>query len=427
MGIGRYVGALMTHDDTMFLIAGAKPNTTVNLNSVWTSYAAGKDSIAPTARTAMTSPTGTPLTTTSVAMYFSEAVMLKAGKAITFKEGATTFAATTSLSRQVLTLTPSTALKAGTAYTMNIPNDAISDMAGNLFAGSSVTFTTDSDNSRPNFQSFITTANASTGTTISAALWNGRATSTSHIILMTTEVVTPTAASLAGTKMVMATVPPGKGKNISFNMKDAQFYTYASGKSLIYLQMPAGQNYTQNSEYTIRIPADIMVDAKGNANNVSHAVYKFKTISGSDSFMGHDKSTTLVGVKEFPKGDYASFVNVNDTLKPALVSSFPRAGATDVEPDTNVMLYFAEPVMWNYSHPGIISVMNSSLTGSTASHVVQTINATAENFKATPMITRPITVALPLCCLKRTKPLTCSCVRSMKPSKASLRGPNHKP
>merc|ERR1719387_3239357 len=47
-GIGRHVGAVMTYDDTMFLIAGAKANFTVGLNSIWTSYAYAPDNIVPT-------------------------------------------------------------------------------------------------------------------------------------------------------------------------------------------------------------------------------------------------------------------------------------------------------------------------------------------------------------------------------------------
>ena len=55
-GLGRLTTGVMAHDDTIFLIAGAKPNTTLSLNTVWTSYAADADSTAPTVVTAMSTP-----------------------------------------------------------------------------------------------------------------------------------------------------------------------------------------------------------------------------------------------------------------------------------------------------------------------------------------------------------------------------------
>merc|ERR1719191_1968740 len=47
-GVGRLATGLMAHDDTIFMIGGAKPNTTLGLNSIWTSYAAAPDSTKPT-------------------------------------------------------------------------------------------------------------------------------------------------------------------------------------------------------------------------------------------------------------------------------------------------------------------------------------------------------------------------------------------
>ena len=79
-GIGRYTGMAIAHDDTMFMIAGAKANFTTSLNSIWTSYASSPDSTKPTDYVELMSPasagTGV-LTNSEVTLHFSEAITYK--------------------------------------------------------------------------------------------------------------------------------------------------------------------------------------------------------------------------------------------------------------------------------------------------------------------------------------------------------------
>ena len=149
-----------------------------------------------------------------------------------------------------------------------------------------------------------------------------------------------------------------------------------STKGMIYLMMPKGMNYTENTEYKITIPPGIMKDASGNTNNVSHSSYKFKTISGKNSYAGYStEAKPATAEAAFPMSAFRKLVTVNDTVKPTLVSSWPPAGASDVLTGTNVMLFFSEPVMWNYSHPGVISVVNNTAS---VSGIVATINITEQ-------------------------------------------------
>merc|ERR1719409_912208 len=122
-GIGRYVSSVMTYDDTIFLMAGAKANSTASLNTVWTSYAADADSTAPSDLSSLMSissgATGI-LTNAGVSLYFTEAVTFKKGGEVTIAKGAANLAATTTLSRQVLTIQPKQPLTANTDITVTI-------------------------------------------------------------------------------------------------------------------------------------------------------------------------------------------------------------------------------------------------------------------------------------------------------------------
>jgi hypothetical protein len=124
-GIGRYISSVVTHDDTLWLMGGHVPNTTTGLNTVYTSYAGPLDlSLAKTvyAQYPLAAATGL-LKSTAVTMYFTEDVVAGTGT-ITVTDlgddvasGGTTANAdaaitiTTSFSRQMLTITPSAALK----------------------------------------------------------------------------------------------------------------------------------------------------------------------------------------------------------------------------------------------------------------------------------------------------------------------------
>jgi len=146
-GIGRYTSSVVTHDDTLWLMGGHKPNTTAGLNTVYTSYAGVLDlSLSKTiyAQSPLAAATGL-LRTTSVSMYFTEDVVAGTGT-ITVTDlgddvasGGTTANAdaaitmTTSFTRQMLTITPSAALKTSHKYTVALGDGSVKDLAGNTF------------------------------------------------------------------------------------------------------------------------------------------------------------------------------------------------------------------------------------------------------------------------------------------------------
>merc|ERR1712193_465457 len=156
-GIGKYVSSVITHDDVLWMMGGQVPNTTTGLNTVYTSYAGPLDlSLSKTvyAQYPLASATGLGLST-SVTMYFTEDVVAGTGK-ITITDlgndaasGGTTanadaaIAITTAFSRQMLTITPSAALKTSHKYTVALGDGSIKDLAGNTFTSFSFTVTTD--------------------------------------------------------------------------------------------------------------------------------------------------------------------------------------------------------------------------------------------------------------------------------------------
>merc|ERR1719453_1428996 len=94
---------------------------------------------------------------------------------------------------------------------------------------------------------------------------------------------------------------------------------------MIYLQMPAGANLTENTEYTITVPAGVVKDVTGNVNNI-YSLYKFTTLSGTNCYNNY--ADKWPSTRTFPASMYDK--NVNDTVKPTFVSMWPPEGATDV-------------------------------------------------------------------------------------------------
>merc|ERR1719456_935941 len=167
-GIGRYVSSVMTHDDTLWLMGGHVPNTTTGLNTFYTSYAGPLDlSLAKTvyAQYPLSAATGL-LKSTGVTMYFTEDVVAGTGT-ITVTDlgddvasGGTTanadaaIAITTSFTRQMLTITPTAALKTSHKYTVALGDGSIKDLAGNTFTSfTSFDFTVSTDGAAPTVSS----------------------------------------------------------------------------------------------------------------------------------------------------------------------------------------------------------------------------------------------------------------------------------
>jgi hypothetical protein len=155
---------------------------------------------------------------------------------------------------------------------------------------------------------------------------------------------------------------------MSFDINDELTDVYNTAtKGMIFFTLPVGMNYTENTMYTISIPAGMVQDAAGNLNG-AYDRFTFKTISGANSYNDYaDPIATLLAI---PTGPGV----VNDTAKPTFVSMWPPVGAGDVlaAADTSVYLFFNEPVKFNASHPGLISIINNT------NKVVGSINLTYE-------------------------------------------------
>merc|ERR1712193_282267 len=185
-GIGKYVSSVITHDDTLWLMGGQVPNTTYGLNTVYTSYAGPLDlTLSKTIYAQYPLDAATDLLkSTAVTMYFTEDVVAGTGTITVTDLGedkaaggttANTDAAigiTTSFSRQMLTITPSAALKTSHKYTVALGDGSIKDLAGNTFTSfTSFDFTVTTDMVAP---------------TVSSASPSGASVAPSPNILLTT-------------------------------------------------------------------------------------------------------------------------------------------------------------------------------------------------------------------------------------------------
>merc|ERR1719305_938731 len=355
-GIGRYVSSVMTHDDTLWLMGGHVPNTTTGLNTVYTSYAGPLDlSLATTvyAQYPLAAATGL-LKSTAVTMYFTEDVVAGTGT-ITITDlgddvasGGTTANAdaaisiTTSFSRQMLTITPSAALKTSHKYTVALGDGSIKDLAGNTFTSfTSFDFTVSTDGAAP---------------TISSASPSGANVGPKTNILLTTneKVVKGTGA---------ITLACADGANYTADISTA---TIVSGTFTSKVFFPSPGVLTDGQLYTISAPAGLLVDLVGNSMAASTSLGTFTVLSGStssaaDAYYGGSFAAAVAG----------STNATADTTAPTFVSMYPPVGATDV-PTSNITatMLFSEPVKFNAS--GFISIVNSS------SKVIASINLTKD-------------------------------------------------
>merc|ERR1719305_857095 len=355
-GIGRYVSSVMTHDDTLWLMGGHVPNTTTGLNTVYTSYAGPLDlSLATTvyAQYPLAAATGL-LKSTAVTMYFTEDVLAGTGT-ITVTDlgndvtaGGTTANAdaaitiTTAFSRQMLTITPSAALKTSHKYTVALGDGSIKDLAGNTFTSfTSFDFTVTTDGAAP---------------TVSSASPSGANVGPKTNILLTTseKVVKGTGA---------ITVACATGANYTADISTAAI---VHGTSTSKVFFPSPGLLTDGQLYTISAPAGLLVDSVGNSMAAASSMGTFTVLSGS----------TSSAADGYYGGSFAAAVSGStnataDTTSPTFVSMYPPVGATDV-PTSNITatMIFSEPVKFNAS--GFISIVNSS------SKVIASINLTKD-------------------------------------------------
>jgi methionine-rich copper-binding protein CopC len=351
-GIGRYVSSVITLDDTLWLMGGHVPNTTTGLNTVYTSYAGPLDlSLATTvyAQYPLATATGL-LKSTAVTMYFTEDVLAGTGT-ITVTDlgndvtaGGTTANAdaaitiTTAFSRQMLTITPSAALKTSHKYTVALGDGSVKDLAGNTFTSfTSFDFTVTTDGAAPTFSSA-----SPSGASVGPA---------TNILLTTSEAVAK------GTGAI--TVSCATGANYTADISTATIVTDK-------VFFPSPGLLTDGQLYTISAPAGLLVDLVGNSNAAAASIGTFTVLSGTtssaaDGYRGDMFAAAVAG----------STNATADTTAPTFVSMYPPAGATDVpSSNTSATMFFSEPVKFNAS--GFISIVNSS------SKVVASINLTKD-------------------------------------------------
>merc|ERR1719162_995309 len=268
-GIGRYVSSVITHDDTLWLMGGHVPNTTTGLNSVYTSYAGPLDqTLSKTvyAQYPLAAATGL-LKTTGVTMYFTEDVVAGTGT-ITVTDlgddvatGGTTanadaaIAITTSFTRQMLSITPTAALKTSHKYTVALGDGSIKDLAGNTFSSfTSWDFSVTTDGVAP---------------TVSSASPSGANVGPATNILLTTS----------------EKVVKGAGAITLACADGAQYTADISTASIVGTKVffPSPGLLTDGQLYTISAPAGLLVDLLGNSMAASTSVGTFTVLSGSTS------------------------------------------------------------------------------------------------------------------------------------------------
>merc|ERR1719235_1416155 len=196
-----------------------------------------------------------------------------------------------------MTLTGTQKYPAGKAIHVRIPANSMKDASGNTLAADlTYSFTANDDTIKPTFDSFTTTSNSSAG-------WDYRATSHTMLVLTTSQEVYPVGGIVNVTSSIAGAT------DVSFDLDDAttDIYNYG-GKGMIFFTLPAGTNFTENTLYTISIPAGMVKDAAGNLNG-AYDRFTFKTISGANSY--NDYADPIASLPAIPTG----LGVVNDTAK----------------------------------------------------------------------------------------------------------------
>jgi hypothetical protein len=363
-GMGRYTTAVMTGDDTIFLMGGLKANSTEGLNKVYTSFLVAPDQTFNGASPYLVAPQVQPVLKTfgSVSVYFQEAVQLGTG-AITFvKDGTTTVSASALVDGESIILSPNGANVAGSAYALQMPAGSVKDLYGNALLSSPIyTFTVNADATAPT----VTGRYPSTGAT--------------KVESQPTITLTMSESVQKGTGLL--SLVSGTGKSFTLDVATATIAYQNDGVTpvtkVFFSTAEAGVTLTEGAKYTIKVAAGMLKDVAGNSMAVNNNAGIFTVISGSTSINDYEGTNFTVGA---PGTGNATL----DTVAPTFVSMFPGHGATDV-PSTKpvgLMMYFSEPVKFNDT--GIISIKNQSnvvvgmvnLTTDTTYVISPTTNAT---------------------------------------------------
>jgi hypothetical protein len=346
-GIGRYYSTVMTGDDTIYVLAGHKPNTTQGLNSVFTAYTNPPD-VTFSSTTYLQGPTQTVLKTMpKVAIFFKENIQMGAGT-IQFKAGASALAVTTQIFRQGIHLYPSAALTAGTTYNLEMPAGSVKDAAGNPLGSLSpaYSFTVNGDTDAP---TVVSSYPADLATNVAPA---------TTLRLTMSEPVHPGTGSLALTPLV--------GTPYVADVSSAVIRSReVTAGSMVYDVFFPATSLTLGAVYTIQVPAGMLKDIAGNDIAAAN-VASFTVLSGAPP--ASNPYTALT----FTPGSAGTGNATLDVTAPTFVSMLPKNGATDVEATSGnaVVMYFSEPVKFNAS--GIISIKNST------NHEVGKVNLTSD-------------------------------------------------
>jgi hypothetical protein len=359
LGIGRFVTPIMAYDNTIFLVGGHKPNTTLGLDTVYESYGKMLD-------TAIAGPlTQLPAHDSSGAMadanltfFFGESIQAGVGS-ITLTDygpddvtGGTTGDAdtdipiTTVVSRQILSVIPGQSLKAGRKHGLTITDGAFKDIAGNTLTASAFgtyNFKVVNDDAKP---TVVSTWPAPQATGIEP--W------ASGIVLIMNEAV-----QVGNGKITIK--PSGMGAPHEIDVASA---TIVDSKAFFPLPT-VGElgGLTQGAEYSIHVPTGLLMDLARNPMD-GDKVATFTVMSGSvnPSYSGaHVPSVptpAMTGSDLYDK-------------PPKIQAISPGNGVSDV-PITNVSLLvtFNEPVLLNQT--GFVVITNSS------KHVVARVNISQE-------------------------------------------------
>lgn len=366
MGIGRRTVGVLAHDDAVFLIGGAKPNSTVGLNIMYSSYSAKKDQIQPFDFPQLQSPKPNEagvITSSGITMFFSEALQVAGGAKIQVidlgsdkKTGGdygtskydVSLPISTQMSRQVLTVSlVGQTFAPDRLINIEIAPGSLLDAAGNTLQLTGVSntyqFTTSGDVSKP----FIKPQES-----IPANNEMGVSPRTAVILTMSE----PVFARIGVLRLTATT-----GDDVELNVANATVVNDFGDigddiwGSKVFFLLPRGKYLTKGQRYTLEVPAGIFSDAAGNLNDADKNVLQFTVISGS----GHPRENYFDNAKL----DLGLSVPNNDTYTssaPQFVSVYPPQGTTDIplSPLVTITLNYTGPVAFNES--GVVDIINST-------------------------------------------------------------------
>eukprot|EP00746_Dinoflagellata_sp_MGD_P166558 gnl/MRDRNA2_/MRDRNA2_96532_c0_seq1.p1 gnl/MRDRNA2_/MRDRNA2_96532_c0~~gnl/MRDRNA2_/MRDRNA2_96532_c0_seq1.p1 ORF type:complete len:3796 (-),score=582.92 gnl/MRDRNA2_/MRDRNA2_96532_c0_seq1:173-9922(-) len=340
--------AAMTYDDTMWLLAGRKPNSTAGLQTVYSSLPGSQDltvSASPYLTVVSPKSDNKALPTSTIRIFFREAVQKNSAANILFEKNNAgnwgSAGASIDVSRQIVTITPSTMSPSG-FYRVKIPTGALTDASGNTVASfTDYTFEVHSDGGKASVASTVPA-----GGTVDVS-------PDTNIILTMNELVK------AGSGSISLTSPAGI--QVSVDVSEA----FISGTVAAF---PLGTLLTQGQVYTVNVPDGLLKDER-NINSASTS-FSFTVISGTTCTPPGDYTGS-----KFPIFNISNFSNLTflDVSDPVFVDTTPLQGATDVPAvnDTAMVFHFSKQVFWNDT--GVVSILNSS------GFVLGTLNKTRDS------------------------------------------------